>query len=495
MNPEERDLLDVQFAYSDIESRMTILAKRGEVDNLTEKRDTDSASRTVSDYLAGVHGRICGLSDNGGQNCGNVADDISKNLEARGKAFQHTEEYYVAMEAKAKADRMRAYREITATGLNTETEEEKDIRANPFSYLGLEEGATFGQVRDAWRQHARMWHEDMMRPDDIRSFRTIFGQDPHGNFPIDGFNADEWSRRLLAFAPPVILPVEEVENMSEEGRLEYVQSIEAHRQMEEEYAAVKMEMVRRAHEKMINLKIAYEAICSKFSRREIESVAGFSWNEGESSGLMGTINQKFEYIHLEGGAELQRNNRFVDPSGNLFLSLYDSNEVGIHFDRGEVYLADRAEYRQSIDLQTFFAWLDLIQLRELSPQLLRGIEKSCSLSPNQREQLRVMLTNHEDISVILEVLSLGDEKKKDNLISFITTVYFGPSCDFQIDRRNGAYYPLGVELDPDGSMTFKYHNQSAPGCSLASFPDQTQFTKADVTLMRSLAYGPMLEGG
>lgn len=64
-------------------------------------------------------------------------------LETRGKAFQHTYEYYDAKYAEQ--ERMKAYKGIRVTRTVPEGVD-AEILANPFKFLNLPEGSTFGQT-------------------------------------------------------------------------------------------------------------------------------------------------------------------------------------------------------------------------------------------------------------------------------------------------------------------------------------------------------------
>jgi len=155
-------------------------------------------------------------------------------------------------------------------------------------------------------------------------------------------------------------------------------------------------------------------------------------------------------------------------------------------------MGDQADYRQSINLQTLFVWIESIQLKNFPRSLLTGIAKKHSLDESKTEQLRMMLINREDRLFILEALGIKEWKDQKGLSYFINTVYSGPSAFFQTGHEDGFGYSVGAELLPDGSMIFKFHHQKHPGYSYASYPDQIHFTVTDMKLMRALAYGPML---
>lgn len=470
----------VQFAYGNIDTRRITL------NTMVEPRsDKDERERRIDEYLAKVFDGILDKVVHATREIPmSPAEEIMAALDKKGGAFQHTREYYAAIEAET--ERMKAYQHIIVTGAVAE-DEEKIIR-DPLPFLGLEKGATFGQIRAAWRQQARLWHEDMMRPDDRPRLFMIFGT-TEGNFPVTGITPEEWIDKILSSGPPVILELEEVEAMSDIERQEYETVHLEYRQKEAEYKAVKDEMIRRAHEKIVTLNLAYKSACRPFSRKEIESFAGFNWQKGSRSGLDGMFGFDFEYISLESGAELRRKYKLSWTDDGT--SVFEGDDVSLHFDNGEIYMGDQNDCRQSIDLQTLFAWIELSQLQELTPFLLNGIAKACELDQSQREQLRLMLMNREDIQFILDAIPLKKDMKW-KLYHFISTLYFGPNYGYQVGIREDANYPLGVELQPEGGMILRYHNQRAPGYSGASYADQVQITPVDMNVMRSMAYGPLL---
>lgn len=409
------------------------------------------------------------------------ADQAKKLIELlrkKGQAFQHTPEYYAAIEDEK--TRIKAYRDLKVVS-TVPYGEDAEIAENPFKFLYLPEETTLAQVRDAYIRLSRKWFPDLIYPEDKEQYERIFGRVSS----IQGIDYDTWLTEWQNFASPEIHGVEGLEKLTLEEQENYQKKHQAYREKEIKYERVKAEMRRRATIKMQILNKAYAAAKKRFSKQEVESFAGFEWTKQATHALGGWYRYEYEALSLEGSGQLRKDTGKWSINSDVYLA----------FDFGEKYLADAHDYRQYFRLKPFFAWTELIQGKGLCPTLLDDITKAYKFGDDQAEQLRMMILNQEEPEFILAALNISSEKGEHyELLNFLDDVYEGPIYTHQTGPRDHANYPLGVEFTPDERLILKYESQESEYNFYGGGDKrEDQFSQLDLQMMRAVAYGPLLQ--
>lgn len=396
-------------------------------------------------------------------------------LGKKGQAFQHTPEYYAAIEDEKK--RIKAYRDLKVVS-TVPYGEDAEIAENPCKFLYLPEDATLAQIRDAYIRLSKKWFPDLIYPENNEQRERIFGKEP----PLEIIDSKVWLKELSDLQP---LNAKKLEKLSPDEQEDYRKKHQAYREKEIEYERIKAEMRLRATEKMQILNKAYAAAKKRFSKQEIESFAGFEWTKKTLQALGGMFGFEYEALNLERNGQLRKN------TGKWAID----SDVYLAFDFGEKYLADEHDYRQYLTLKPFFAWTELIQAKGLCPTLLDDVTKAYKLDDDQAEQLRMMILNQEEPEFILAALNISPEKGEHyKLLYFLDDVYEGPTYTHQVGARNHVSYPLGVEFTPDERLILKYESQESEYdfCG-GGYKREDQFSQLDLQMMRAIAYGPLLQ--
>jgi hypothetical protein len=403
-------------------------------------------------------------------------------IEEKGPAFRYTPEFFKVIEDEKV--RKEAYRSIVLT--EVPNEEEKDIERQPFKYLGLPDDSTFGQVRAAYITLTRLYHPDIVDPQNVKQRHLIFGTKPFSPDPEKSLS--EWLKSIEKSEPPETMSVEELEDLDKTQREDYLKKKEAYRYLEVKYESVREEMRLRATKKMQIVTKAYTAAKKFFSNTATSGLGGFEWERVvEKSDYMPDDFDGFQHerVGLEGDGEIRKNVGKFNSDQSVYLV----------YDFGEVYMGG-ADYMQGISLKQFFAWTELRQERELSPLLLDDIVKQYKLDPDRAEQLRVMMMGRESPDFIVDALEIPEPKKYEGneLRWFIESALLGPQFSHQVTPRGYESYDLGVEMKNDGGMILQFttqgsqHNWWGSGKTKQS----AHFTREDLGMMTVLAYGPLL---
>lgn len=400
-------------------------------------------------------------------------------LRKKGQAFQHTPEYYAAIEDEK--TRIKAYRDLKVVS-TVPYGEDAEIAENPFKFLYLPDDATLSQVRDSYIRLSRKWFPDLIYPENKEQRERILGR----LSSIQGRNYDAWFTEWQNFASPEIHGVEGLEKLTPEEQKNYQKKHQAYREKEIEYERVKAEMRRRATIKMQILNKAYAAAKKRFSKQEVESFAGFEWTKKTLHVLGDMSSIQYEVLNLEGNGQIRK------YTGKWAID----SEAHLAFDFGEKYLANEHDYLQYFGLKPFFAWTELIQGKgELCPTLLDDITKAYKFDDDQAEQLRIMILNREEPEFILAALNISPEKGEHyELLHFLDVVYEGPTYTHQVGPGDYVSYPLGVEFTPDERMVLKYESQESEYNFWGGGEKrEDQFGQLDLQMMRAIAYGPLLQ--
>ena len=396
-------------------------------------------------------------------------------LEVKGRAFRHTPEYYAAIEDEK--TRIKAYRDICVVS-NVLSGEDAEIAENPFKFLNLPDDVTFTQTRDAYIRLSRKWFPDLIYPEDKEQYERIFGSEPN----IAKIDFEVWLEegRSLQF-----LSANELGELSQSEQEEYRRKHEVYLEKEEKYERVKTEMRRRATIKMQILNKAFAEAKKRFSTQEVESFGGFEWTKEKLRSLGGIVFVEYEALRLEGLGQLRK------YTGRRAVN----NSVFLDFDFGDKYLEYEYDFRQCLTLKAFFAWMEFRQGLGLCPALLDDISKTYGLGDDRTEQLRMMILNHEEPEFILVALGIPTSGVDHyNLLHFLSMVYDGPTYSHQVGPRDYISHSLGVEFTSSGDMVLKYESQESESSFWEGGQERVdQFGKADLQVMRAVAYGPLLQ--
>ena len=475
---ESNDNIMIDGPYCDIQSHNLILQV------MDYDRDSSGYERSRRDYLSSSLEKMLGEEGKDeSREPKDVTDKLKDLLEKKGKAFLHTAEYYQVIEDEQ--ERMKAYRGLKVSS-TVPYGEDAEIAENPFKFLHLPEDATFGQTRAAWIRLSKSWFPDLMYPENPDQYKRIFGD---SKFPIEGKDYDSWLKEMNEIMPPETLSAEELEKLGTKEQQEYMLKKEAYRNRELEYEQVKSDMRLRATQKMQTLNKAYAEAKKRFSDLEQESFAGFLWERGARTSdfmekFMGDRFSGFEYdgLNLEGDGQVRRD-----------MGRWASNSFAyLAFDYGEVYLGDQ-DYRQSLNLRSFFAWTELVQGKELCPTLLEDMIESYKLNEDQSEQLRLMIMNREEPDFIVGALEIPTEKYDHyKMLHLLEDIYDGPMFSHDFIGREIVSFPLGVEFTQEDGLKLTYRSQM-DSYSWTAINANAQFSPTDIQMMRAIAYGPLLQ--
>ena len=403
--------------------------------------------------------------------------EILASLEVGEGSPMYTQEYYRAIRDNEK--RKQAYKSVTVSSAVLDGED-AEISENPFKFLNLPEDATFGQTRNAWIRLSKMWHPDVLcskGPEELMKFLD-------GSI-TNSADLDELRGRIKSMIPPKILSEESFNELTHEQQIQYQLEHRKYELIQEKRSEARSSIIEYATNKMVTINKAYEKALERFSDLEKKSFAGFEWRRDIYYASWGPSyhgSLGFDALDLEGPGQIRR--EVVDgvPMRSTYLG----------FDFGETYYV-QGDYKQKIPLRSFFAWMDLTQNNELSISLLEDMVKRYKLDANQTEQLRLMMINREDPDFIIDSLSISHKDEAD-MICFIGEVYTGPKFVHTGFREwECRHFKLGVEITPNGRLILKYESQDLAGHSWRSELAEAQFTNADLQIMQTIAYGPLLQ--
>jgi hypothetical protein len=416
------------------------------------------------------------LIGNDPENSEGLAQRVRTILGRKGDQYKLFIEYALATENEE--ERVAAYRNVEVSDVMSGSEQE--IKENPYQFLNLNKTATFGEVRAKYLSLSWMYHSDVVRPQSRRDFLRFCRVE---EFPVEGQSFDDWFKKLESFDEPEILSAEEIEGMDESGVIEYNAEHTTYQKMSREYEQVREAMQREATKKLSTITRAFKEIKDRTDEKEVDSFAGFHWTESSLEPLFQFDDDHgiFDYrcLYLEGEGEIRRFENIGDKIPELV------------FDFGDVFMGED-DYRQHLELKSFFAWTELVRGQGLSLPLLDDIVKEYNLDYKQAEKLRVMAMHDVPEEMMVKVLGLPkDEDERDTFSWFIGKVKNGPTYCFDYGPNEGPEFPLGVEFSLDGSLTLKYINQPNFMYSEGT-EDSAHFTKEDVKIMTAIAYGPLL---
>ena len=464
---------------TDISTRNLILQDMGSGDEeYYEGQRLEHLAGSFEELVPKIRAKADG---NVGNDPDQMARELQKVLVEKGPAFRHTPEFFRAIEQER--IRQEAYRGVVVTGIVAE--EERDIRDNPFQYLGLPPNATFSQVRTAYITLSKLLHPDVQRPEDPNMRTAIFGT--RGRL-VSGQSIEDFLQELEKTSRPDMLTACELTRMNEAQRAEYVQKHGAYQALERKYERVREEMRSRALERMQKITRAYRIAKAMLSHQSAE-LEGYEWEHAETVPFPGTgwgdhITLEYDRLRLEGDGEIRRDKgRFADEHESVYIA----------YDLGVPYCSE-PDFMMRAYLKDLFAWMDVVQGRQLSPLLLTDMVRRYRFSDDQTEQLRLMLMNGESPGFVAETLGMSTSGHEHYpLMRFVDDVICGPTFYHQTAPRDSHEFSLGVELAPNGGLVFRHRSQEDQmNFWTAGVPKVVQFTPQDVLMMVNIAYGPLL---
>ena len=423
--------------------------------------------------------------------------------------FRFTPEYYERI--RDEKERMMAYKELTVSaqipdGIDVE------IQTNPWRFLYLPENSEAGHVRAANIRLSKIWHPDLMDPRDPEKLEAVFKYLPH-EFPIKGSTYLDWLEQLKDFQPKTDEEVlqmkfvieqknqEEIDAMEPAKREKFIALQKKLQELETMAEEIRRKMVTIGSEKMVTITKAVAAAYKKLGHKPL-TFSGYDWEEINQTPLFTSwdsadvqnsifrmLTRKFQDLRLEGEGVIRK------ELGQLAMGEYHQAkdvQPELAFDYGEEFGMSN-DYRQSLDLKALFAWMELKSGNELAPSLLDDVVKTYQLNRHQQERLRLMLMNGETTQFIKKALDIK-KGTAGQLERFIETLQKGPVyIHYYGEDDPGTAYSLGVEFSSQDELIFRFISQEVPLFNWGEHQETARFTPADLNLMRSIAYGPLLK--
>lgn len=350
------------------------------------------------------------------------------------------------------------------------------ILADPYGFLGLPNDAPLDVVRGVYISKAKLYHPDMIDP----------------KIP----SVEAMRKRLLEKGESLWDFLREPSSLSEDASEE-----DKNRELKERYAkeagvtvqdldnqsnALRAMQVL-AHNKMIEINVAYEAITKPLSQRLRESIAGYRIVDMvEDPYAIGshTVSDggPYQQIDLEGQAQihiLSKGRKDVDQE-------YTVPGAYLRFDWGPPrehrWITWEDDYAESEHVKNLFINHELNEGREkISPVLLEPFFNTFNLDANQRVLFNEMLVKREDTEEMLGALGIKDGEF--------------PGSE--------SYRYLRFDQHVNGMM---YLNHYEPQWRQPEIPEmriedgkiklkaytETVLSESDTILLQTIAYGPML---
>lgn len=337
----------------------------------------------------------------------------------------------------------------------------REILANPYKFLGLPETASVADVRQIYIKTSRRYHPDMINP-------TFDSRELNAKYTAVDFASLEESivKSLGVKQEDVFQEINEI-----------VSAVENQDPREKERRAKALKVIQAAaHEKMVQLNTAYEAIKARSNPKYWNSPVGYEhvkqYNPHEKA---------FEQeIKLEANAELTL---YPDSYEYWVPGAYLSYDWGPPEDHP--WYDD--EFRYATVVKHLFVHKELEEGRQqISRVLLDTFFKNFELNEAQQEVFTQLLVSQKTAEQIMEAMGI----KSDHEIG---------SANF-----HEWYYPNRFRRHTNEMLTLSteptYHHSPIEmrweeGKLILAEYTETIFSEADVMLLSTLAYGPMLTSG
>lgn len=335
----------------------------------------------------------------------------------------------------------------------------REILANPYKFLGLPETATIAEVRQTYINATRRYHPDMINPSfDSQNLREIYVP---GDFATI---QSPFSKELCPNLEDIFKKVNEI--LAKEKTAD---------PKEKELRAAALKAIQTAaHEKMVKLNTAYEVIKARFDPKRWNSPLGY-----EHIKQYNPREKDFEQeIKLEANAEL-----------TLYPYAYEYWVPGayIEYDWGPVpdhEWYDEEIFRECTVVKHLFVYKELSEGRQqISQVLLDTFYKNFGLDENQQETFVKLLLGGRGADEIMK--AMGIERVPNEAVEDRKRWLYALKFRRHINEMQAlsteptwSNYPIEMRWE-NGKMILKGYTE-------------TIFSEADVMLLSTLAYGPML---
>lgn len=336
-----------------------------------------------------------------------------------------------------------------------------EILKNPYQFLGLPDNADFAEVRGTYLAKARFYHPDMVNP---------------------GFDIKTLARRYTPEEIEVVLhcqpsphPEEPTENL-EAAILEIEQTTKVDLKERDRI----LEAIRgAAHEKMVQLNTAFEAIKVRIGQRQWKTFAGY-----DSRTVVEDEGFSYQQVFLEGTAELnifqQKLGAYMIPGAYLFF------DWGLPIDH-EYQTWRESDYRYNIAVKHLFVHQELQERRsKITPVLLQPFFAMFKFEPAQQQQFTNLLLEQKYSSgYIRELMGFPDYSEVKQLsAAWFRTRDFESQVN-EMQKLSWFHDPWNPRID------MRYEG----GKLILKDFTETILSETDVMLLSTLAYGPMLSNG
>lgn len=346
------------------------------------------------------------------------------------------------------------------------------ILADPYGFLGIPENTPFEDVRRSYITRAKVYHPDMM------------------NLPsLEGDK--ELQKRFLETAT-----LEEITGFmdtvdpkaSEDDKDSAIKSFFAGmmgstpQELDRRFL-VRQELQAIAHKRMVELNVAYEAIKQKINPKERDVLVGFPKKTVKTE--WGDL---YEQVDLEGNGYLFF--PLPSPDSELDFWQYDMRGPNLAFEWGhdpEDFMDDDERFLRSVHINNLFVHHELQQQRtEISKVLLDPFFNHFQLDKKQQELFTTLLVagkHPEKIMQNLEIPLLRDIDHGGRLPE-----QWFKSAHFEVNTTEMLVLARHLPNWNEDEISMRWDN----GKLILKGRTESVFTEADVILLTTLAYGPLL---
>jgi len=336
----------------------------------------------------------------------------------------------------------------------------REILANPYKFLGLPKTASIADVRQIYIKTSRRYHPDMIDPRfDSRDLKARYAAADFASLEESIVNA------LGVKQEDVFQKINEI-----------VAAVESQDPKEQKRRAMALKAIQAAaHEKMVQLNTAYEAIKAHSDPRHWNAPVGYEhvkqYNPKEKA---------FEQeIKLEANAEL-----------TLYPDSYEYWVPGAYLSYDWGPIPDHEWYEEEIFrcstvVKHLFVYKELQEGRQqISPVLLETFFKNFELDEAQQETFCQLLVAQKTAEETMEAMGIEGGKSSEDPGKWLYALKFRRHVNEMLTLSTEPTYhrsPIKMRWE-DGKLILKEYTE-------------TIFSEADVMLLSTLAYGPMLTSG
>lgn len=337
------------------------------------------------------------------------------------------------------------------------------ILKNPYKFLGVSDNASFEEVRRRYIAQAKLYHPDMVNPSfDSQALVTRYtAADLEAVLHFSNKKSDSNPKELLEDLKATLLAVQNTTEADQKKQARALETIQA-----------------AAHEKMVQLNTAFEAIKLRINPKQQNMLAGYDTQTFSYEGY------SYQQINLEGKGEVT-----IDSSTRDFFM--SGAELWFDWETfpNHPYEDRDIGFQQSLFIKHLFVYKELQDGRQqISQVLLQPFFEHFRLDSPQQETFMRLLVANKDSENIMEELAIPPCSELD---------HGGPlSDDWFYSRRFQQYTNEMQTLDSstcsyeNSPITMRFENEQL--FLDVKYRSETVFSSTDVILLETLAYGPML---